>query len=517
MNKHHGRNSYFIVGEGFINELQPGVVIGADTDQASTDPNRAFRFSRLFPTLPKLVVTDELLRQLGAGMLETTANSSEKTSIPAGYTYLGQFIDHDITFDQTEGIPDHDLTLDEIVDGRSPSLDLDSLYGRGPTLQPELYTNGVKLQVGMTTAVDGLKQFPNDLLRLNAEPPRAVIGDPRNDENLAVAQTHLAFTKFHNAVVDLLHAQDATLQGNSLFEATRTLVVQHYQHIVLTDFLPRLIEKAALDRALDQLRQNPPSDPNAEPTMPLEFAVAAFRLGHSMVRPTYSWNKFFSNADFFFLFIFTAGSGNLGGLSTLPSNWIVDWRRFYEIPLHPAPTPLVDGKPNMTRKIDTSLAAVLGSLPGLPAGLNSLAVRNLLRGSRLGLPSGQAIANAIGAEVLDAQTLKALLQAKGLPADAIDNAQLANQTPLWFYILAEAEVNHAGESLGAVGSHILATTFVNLIAQSKTSILRGPAWQPDARLVNQAGKFDMPQLLLVVDDLNPLEPKHMIHLPIILR
>ena len=135
----------------------------------------------------------------------------------------------------------------------------------------------------------------------------------------------------------------------------------------------------------------------------------------------------------------------------------------------------------------------------------------------MGLPSGQAIANAIGAEVLDAQTLKALLQAKGLPADAIDNAQLANQTPLWFYILAEAEVNHAGESLGAVGSHILATTFVNLIAQSKTSILRGPAWQPDARLVNQAGKFDMPQLLLVVDDLNPLEPKHTIHLPIILR
>lgn len=298
MNKHHGRNSYFIVGEGFINELQPGVVIGADTDQASTDPNRAFHFSRLFPTLPKLVITDELLRQLGAGMLETTANSSEKTSIPAGYTYLGQFIDHDITFDQTEGIPDHELTLDEIVDGRSPSLDLDSLYGRGPTLQPELYKNGVKLQVGTTTAVDGLKQFPNDLLRLNAEPPRAVIGDPRNDENLAVAQTHLAFTKFHNAVVDLLHAQDATLQGNSLFEAARTLVVQHYQHIVLTDFLPRLIEKAALDRALDQLRQNPPSDPNAEPTMPLEFAVAAFRLGHSIVRPTYSWNKFFSNADF---------------------------------------------------------------------------------------------------------------------------------------------------------------------------------------------------------------------------
>ena len=384
-------------------------------------------------------------------------------------------------------------------------------------MQPELYVDGVELQVGATTPLGDLKRFPNDLLRLNARPPKAVIGDPRNDENLVVAQTHLAFIKFHNAVVAIVQERDPNLQGNALFQAARTMVVQHYQHIVLKDFLPRLIEQTALDRALEQLQQNPVGDNPDEPAMPIEFAAAAYRVGHSMVRQNYSWNKFFPDTPFDFLFFFSAGSGDLGGSETLPSNWIIDWRRFYEIPHRPAPSPLVDGKPNRTRKMDTSLAAVLGLLPGLPAGLNSLAVRNLLRGSRLGLPSGQSIANKIDAEMIDAQTMNNMLQAKGLDASAIEDSHLHEQTPLWFYILAEAEAMHEGNRLGPVGSHILAKTLVDLIAHSQTSILRGAAWNPDPLLTNRDGVFDMAQLLLVVDDLNPLEPKFAIHLPLVFR
>lgn len=521
MSKHHGQTSYFIVGEGFVPALQspPALVMGASGEQETgqSNPERAFRFSRMFPSLPKLSVADERLTQLGLGMIEATENRDEKTAIPAGYTYLGQFIDHDITFDQTEGIPDHQLTIDEIIQGRSPSLDLDSLYGRGPTLQPELYIDGVQLRVGKTTPVGELEQLPNDLLRLNVQPPIAVIGDPRNDENLAVAQTHLAFIKFHNAVAARVAEQDPNLQGSALFQAARALVVQHYQHVVLTDFLPRLVEESAITRALAHLQANPVGNNPTEPTMPIEFAAAAFRLGHSMVRQNYSWNKFFPDTSFDFLFAFSIGSGNLLGSSALPSNWVIDWRRFYEIPARPAPAPLADGKPNMTRKIDTSLASVLGSLPNLPAGLNSLAARNLLRGSRVGLPSGQAIAQKIEVEALDAQRLKNLLQAKGVDASAVDADQLAEQTPLWFYILAEAEINHGGDRLGPVGSHILATTFVDLIARSQTSILRGGAWQPSPWLRNASGQFDMAQLLLVVDDLNPLEPESHVHLPIIFR
>ncbi|MFN8445619.1 MAG: hypothetical protein U0175_32810 [Caldilineaceae bacterium] len=130
----------------------------------------------------------------------------------------------------------------------------------------------------------------------------------------------------------------------------------------------------------------------------------------------------------------------------------------------------------MARKIDTSLASVLNALPGFPADLNSLPVRNLLRGSRLGLPSGQSIANEIGTAVVEAATLKDKLLAKGLDADTIETNHLHEQAPLWFYILSEAETKHAGHRLGSVGSHILAKTFVDLIAQSQTSILRGDTW-----------------------------------------
>lgn len=515
MSKQHGQRTYFIVGEGFVADIQSSSV--STTGAENTNEERAYRFSRMFPALPKLVVEDDLLIQLGKAMIATEESEDQNTNIPAGFTYLGQFIDHDMTFDQTEGIPDHQLSVEEIIQGRSPSLDLDSLYGRGPTLQPELYLDGARLQVGTTSAVGDLEAMPNDLLRLNANPSRAVIGDPRNDENLAVAQTHLAFIKFHNALVDKLQAQDATLQGSDLFQAARKLVVQHYQHIVLHDFLPRVVEKAAIDQALAELQQNPIGDNPAEPSMPIEFAAAAYRLGHSMVRQNYSWNKVFTDVPFEFLFLFSVGSGNLAGSKTLPSNWIVDWRRFYEIPRHPAPLPLVNGKPNLARKIDTSLASVLNAIPGFPNDLNSLPVRNLLRGSRLGLPSGQSIANEIGTVAVEPATLKDKLLAKGLDADTIETSHLHEQTPLWFYILAEAETKHAGHRLGSVGSYILAKTFVDLIAQSQTSILRGDAWLPSPMLINHEGNFDMAQFLLVVDDLNPLEPKYTIDLPLIFR
>ncbi|NJP12126.1 MAG: hypothetical protein HC866_23865 [Leptolyngbyaceae cyanobacterium RU_5_1] len=251
---------------------------------------------------------------------------------------------------------------------------------------------------------------PNDLPRLiRSESPQTslvVIGDPRNDENLIVAQMHVAFLKFHNKVVDKLESGDIPRdESKSLFEQAREIVLWHYQWIVLHDFLRRILDTNQLDEVLTNGRQF--YDFQDEPFIPVEFSVAAYRLGHSMVRSVYAYNRVFTlptintdskfdNATLDLLFEFTAKSGNpsspAGLMPTLPSNWIIDWRGFFEI----------DGreKVGFSRKLDPYLAKPLTNLPNVPMP-NSLAIRNLLRGQSLGLPSGQDVAKHMGFEPLD--------------------------------------------------------------------------------------------------------------------
>jgi nucleoid-associated protein YgaU len=232
--------------------------------------------------------------------------------------------------------------------------------------------------------------------------------------------------------------------------------------------------------------------------MPLEFSVAAYRLGHSMIRDNYSWNRNFEPASLGLLFFFSGGSGGMGG--NLPSNWIIDWRRFYDfsgIPGVAAP-PLL----NNTRPLDTALAVDLGTLPGFPADAKaSLAVRNLLRARLVGLPTGQAVAGALGVSALTPAQVRSGRHEAILREHGFDT-----QTPLWYYILKEAEVLHQGERLGPVGSRILAETFVGLIEGSQTSILaNGASWRPTLPS-QQANHFTMVDMLLFVNDLNPLGP-----------
>lgn len=301
MSRQHGQTAYYVEGEGFVGEDRVGVrslsltALRAENVAASAaEAERAFRFSRLFPQLPALRPDQAALIALGKAMDETPS-VGDHPDLPAGFTYLGQFLDHDLTFDQTAGLPDTVLGPDEIEQGRSPSLDLDSLYGRGPDLEtkPIYAADKVHLRVGQTSIAGGSDEpegrvLPNDLPR-GDNPARlveATIGDPRNDENLAVAQTHLAFIKFHNAVVDRLAATGLT--GRALFDAARKTVMQHYQSIVLHDFLPRVIEPNVLNDVVTNGRKFYKIEAGKEPTMPLEFSVAAYRLGHSMIRDNYS-------------------------------------------------------------------------------------------------------------------------------------------------------------------------------------------------------------------------------------
>lgn len=481
----------------------------------------AGRFGRLFPELPALDVADAALEALGMAMKEPAAAdpSRDHPGLPAGYTYLGQFIDHDITFDPTT-VPEMRVDPQAVFNFRTPKLELDSVYLAGPGVSRYLYaaTPGTaaraSLLVGRTqpTSTRLPPQFqieevlPNDLPRLNRV---AVIGDPRNDENLAVAQTHLAFLKFHNRIVERLAA---SVPEAALFEAAREAATWHYQKIVLTDFLPRLIRPAVLRDVLENGRRFY-NLADAEPFIPVEFSVAAYRLGHSMVREVYQWNRVFSapaeggltDATLDLLFRFSELTSAAAETDIpIPSNWPIDWRRFFEL----------EGgtEVNRARRLDPLLVPALHDLRSRPvpatdpAADDSLAVRNLKRGRRMGLPSGQAVACRMGLVPLSREEIGS---GRGTPDEpvAVEHG-FDRQTPLWYYILKEAQLQEDGLRLGEAGSRILAEVFVGLLEGDANSFLaQNPLWQ--ATMFRDpahppADSYTMADLLAFVDELDPV-------------
>lgn len=465
------------------------------------------KFGRMFPSLRPLSASVESLTELGQAMLDNNTEDSagDNVSVPAGYTYLGQFIDHDITLDTTAL---QEILVDPLAvrNFRTPMLDLDSLYGSGPEVQPYLYdlADPELFLIGLTNESPGggdpdvPTKLPNDLPRVPST--LAVIGDPRNDENLIVAQLHLAFLKFHNKIVkgirDESIKQESPLR-KSPFEEARDLVIWHYQWIVLHDFLPRIIDNEQLNLVLKEGRRFYRF--KEEPFIPVEFSVAAYRLGHSMIRAVYDYNRVFTPlpggatpATLELLFMFTAKSGNLGDFANIPipSDWIIDWRRFFE--LDP------DVPVNPSRKLDPFLADPLKNLPNVPEP-SSLAVRNLRRGSSLGLPPGQSIARRMGFKPLTSDEI-----AQGPDGVVAKKHKFDIETPLWYYILKEAQIQGGGKHLGQVGSRIIAEVFVGLLeADSSSFLVRKPDWKPTLP-AQQPGTFTMVDLLNFVGDINPI-------------
>lgn len=467
------------------------------------------RFGRMFPHLRPLLPAPEALQELGAAMRDggprasADARSEDNFDVPAGYTYLGQFIDHDITLDTTT-LSEQPIDPQAVFNFRTPKLELDSVYGLGPNGQPYLYERDApeRFIIGKTIVGRGDSNipadFPNDLPR--SAQGFALIGDPRNDENLLVAQLHLAFLKFHNKVVDLLAAQG--VPKTALFEEARRMVRWHYQWIVLNDFLPRLIDPAVLD----DVRESGCRDflYVDEPFIPVEFSVAAYRLGHSMVRQVYNHNRVFrpdgvAPATLNLLFVFSGLSGNIRGagseLAALPSDWIIDWRRFFDF--HTSETRPEQGfSLNLSRTLDPFLAAELHELPN--AGGN-LATRNLQRGRMMQLPSGQSVACAMRVSPLSPEVLGSGPDGRVAKKHGFDR-----QTPLWYYILKEAQTQGQGKRLGEVGSRILAEVFVGLLEGDPESYLaQMPDWTPTLP-AEHPGTFTMTDMLRFVDDINPI-------------
>ncbi len=505
----HGSASYFVVGEGLFDESAGDRAVAL----APTEPP-PFRFSRMGPNGSGKQLSDAIRKRLAAAITHSGGGSG---SIPAGFTYLGQFVDHDLTFDKTSVMLGEHKSPATMLQGRSPSLDLDSLYGAGPldAESAKFYRpDGRRLNIGKTVAADGdpvLNGFdlPRGAGTTIKAKRKAIIPDFRNDENLAVAQTHTAFIRFHNRIVDTL---PTSVQPNQRFATARALAIKHYQWMIRQDFLPRICAAGVLNDVFNNGRKvfEVGVNPTDVPTMPIEFSIAAYRLGHSMIRAAYNWNKRFDDGAGFleYLFIFSETGGDLGGELRLASNWVADFRRLYDFAEAGRANLVVPAnKFNRAMRIDTRLSDPLKHMPtgafgGSPAPttdpVDNLAFRNLTRAKMTRLATGQQMVSFLNSKGVSVTALtKAQIKngKNGAQLDALTPAQrdaVATNTPLWFYILREAELN--GGKLKGVGARIVAETFHRAMEGSEHSILRDPTWHPT--LGPDAATFRMVDLLL---------------------
>ena len=311
--------------------------------------------------------------------------------------------------------------------------------------------------------------------------------------------------RFHNAVVDWLEANEPNdyprrkRSDVQLFERARQLTRWHYQWLVVNDFL----ETVTLAGIADKILLGGPkhyAPRNYEPYMPLEFSVAAYRFGHTMVRAAYDHNRNFGRpgnviafAPFNLIFAFT-GNGVPpfpvpGTTDTLPFNWIIEWDRFVDkgssVPDH------------FARKIDTRLAPPLKDLVNqgneeedeeIKKILKRLARRNLLRGYLLSIPTGQSVAEAMDVALLSEDELR---QGNSIELnDVLGNNGFLERTPLWYYVLKEAEVRANGNSLGELGSRIVCETIIGQLFNDPDSYLqRRRVWDPSkgVKLPNPGG------------------------------
>jgi hypothetical protein len=408
-------------------------------------------YARLFPDLPAFTADESFLYALGraGGLCDCGTSEDDAASLgseAAGWPFFGQFIAHDITADRS-ALRAH-LDPSQLRNARSPQLDLECLYGDGPVGHPYLFQRHDPAKL-LTAPGD------RDVLR-NGE-GLAIIGDPRNDSHVLMSQMHLAFVHAHNALVDRARGH-GTPEPEVFATAARDLR-WHYQTAILSEFLPTLVGADLVETLVHGGRRF--YRPDGQAFIPLEFADAAYRYGHSQIRHLYTLNSVSAPAPIF--------PDLIGFRPVTPDRW-VEWTRLFDADGHPPAA--------RAKKIDGRLVSALIALPVALTGdgeveeFHSLAVRDLERGQGVGLPSGEAIARRVGEEPLRADEV------------AAEKAGWRGETPLWYYVLREADVRCRGNRLGPVGARIVGEVLVGLLDLDHTSVRYAPEdWKPAFSLV----------------------------------
>jgi len=387
-----------------------------------------------------------------------SAHNANNPTHTAGTTFVGQFLDHDLTFDVGSplGVPTDPTTA---PNGRTPALDLDSVYGGGPLLAPHLY------DASRTMFLIESGGLYEDLPRTTDG--RAIIPEPRNDENLVISGLHCAVLLFHNAAVDWVTCTTDITDPAAVFAAAQQLTIWHYQWMIVHEFLPLVVGQTMVDDILASGR-TVYRPRHHVPFIPVEFQGACYRMGHSMVRPSYRANFTGDNDAPFFALIFdssqsdTADPADLSGGHRAPRRF-VGWHTFFDFG---------DGNVKPNKRIDTAISSPLFSLPlraiashDLPTALPQ---RTLLRHITWSLPSGQSVARALGVPVLSPDDLGEL-RSYGLG--------LETSTPLWYYTLKEAEILAQGLTLGPMGGRIVAEVVIGLLQLDRASYIQTD-WNP---------------------------------------
>lgn len=464
------------------------------------------KFGRMFPHLDAWrtdkLPPDTYLKIISNSESFIFTPEKDPSLIPAGYTYLGQFLAHDISFDPTT-VGERLIDRDYLLNYRTPALDLDSLYGGGPRISPYLYDRYYRFQMDTATATTDEQSVFFDLPRYQK---RAIIPDNRNDENPILSQLHLAFMAFHNKMIDEYKEQ---LHDMELFLEARRQTVWHYQYVIVHDYLRRILGEEEWEKAIIELRSNTFNYQTV--FIPLEFASAIFRFGHSQVRETYQFNPYTSNRE------------GLPIQSDAPPPFYLDWRFFFGegYPLtsdsDKEKWPFESIKNNFYQSLFTKHQRLL--IPGhqiSPKFVNTLKVmghdgmqinlveKNFLRGLKYGLPSGQTIARALGIEEVDWKPLHfffystspAATKPKFPEAEGLSIKQFQENTPLYYYVLAEAKQKANGNHLGPLGAHIVKNVLLALLVSDPNSYINQHlGWTPDQVKVNPSGNFSMADFL----------------------